>query len=85
MNISDVKQNNCNNIYHYLYKNRAATKREIAFELELSLPTVTNTLTDLMSLGLVANDTKVISKTGGRNPVAYSFLTDARVGIGRVI
>ena len=82
MNISDVKQNNCNNIYQYLYKNRAATKREIAFELELSLPTVTNTLTDLMSLGLVANDTKVISKTGGRNPVAYSFIPDARVAIG---
>lgn len=82
MNISDVKQNNFNNIYHYLYKNRVGTKRELASELKLSLPTVTNTLTDLKELGLVASDTKIVSKTGGRNPVAYSFIPDARVAIG---
>ena len=82
MNISDVKQNNCSSIYHYLYKKRVATKREIAVDLKLSLPTVTNTLTDLQVQGLISNESKIISKTGGRNPVAYSYLPNARVAIG---
>ncbi len=82
MNISDVKQNNCNNIYFYLHKRRVATKREIAYDLELSLPTVTKTLNTLVEQRLINSSSKIVSKTGGRNPVAYSYLPDARVAIG---
>lgn len=59
-----------------------ATKQEIAYHLQLSLPTVTQNLTHLVEEGLISCENKVISRTGGRNPVAYSYIPEAKVAIG---
>ncbi len=82
MNVSDVKQDNSNRIYFYLHENRVATKREIANQLELSLPTVSKTLTSLVGQGLIGCHTKISNKQGGRNPVAYTYNPDAMLAIG---
>lgn len=82
MNIKDIKQNNHRNIYFYLRNNNSATKQEIAYQLQLSLPTVTQNLTYLIEQGLINSDNKVINRAGGRNPVAYSYIPDAKVAIG---
>lgn len=82
MNIVDIKQNNYNRIYFYLREKRQATKQEITLDLNLSLPTVTQHLLLLISCGLVSRERKVSKRTGGRNPVAYSFVPDAKVAVG---
>jgi predicted NBD/HSP70 family sugar kinase len=82
MNISDIKQNNRKNIYFYLREKESATKQEIAYSLQLSLPTVTQNLTYLVEQGLIGCENKVINRAGGRNPVAYSYISDAKVAVG---
>lgn len=82
MNMNDMRQDKCNSIYSYLHKNRIATKREIAYNLNLSLPTVTKSLVRLVEQGLVYSDAKIVSKTVGRNPLAYSYIPDAKVAVG---
>lgn len=82
MNIADIKTDNRKRIYSYLREQSQATKQEIAYTLQLSLPTVTQNLTYLTELGLISCENKVINRAGGRNPVAYSYIPDARVAIG---
>lgn len=82
MNVSDVKQDNSNRIYFYLHENRAATKREIADHLGLSLPTVSKTLISLVERGLIDCHTKISNKQGGRKPIAYTYNSDAMLAIG---
>ncbi|MFV0527534.1 MAG: ROK family protein [Lachnospiraceae bacterium] len=82
MNIFDIKQNNRNKIYSYIRNKQVATKQEIAYALKLSLPTVSKNLEYLQEQGLIRSDSKVATKTGGRNPIAYSYTADARVAIG---
>lgn len=82
MDIIDIKKDNRNKIYFYIRNKKMATKQEIAYDLSLSLPTVTQNLTALVKQGLISSDCKVVSKSGGRNPVAYSYVADAKVAIG---
>jgi predicted NBD/HSP70 family sugar kinase len=82
MNIFDIKQNNRNKIYSYLREKGLATKQDIAYDLQLSLPTVTQNLEYLVKQGLISSDCKVTNKLGGRNPIAYSYIPDAKVAIG---
>jgi predicted NBD/HSP70 family sugar kinase len=82
MNIIDIKQNNRKRIYFYLREQGMATKQDIAYNLQLSLPTVTQNLTQMVEQGLISCESKVKSRAGGRNPVAYSYIPDAKVAIG---
>jgi len=82
MNITDIKQNNRNKIYSYIRKKGLATKQDIAYELQLSLPTVSQSLEYLVQQGLISSNSKVTNKMGGRNPIAYSYIPDAKVAIG---
>lgn len=82
MNIFDIKQNNRDKIYFYIRKKGMATRREIAYDLQLSAPTVTQNLEYLVNQGLINSDCKVANKSGGRNPNAYSYNADAKVAIG---
>jgi predicted NBD/HSP70 family sugar kinase len=82
MNVYDIKQNNCKRIYDLLREQGAATKQEMAYKLQLSLPTVTQNLNTLVDEGLVSRETRVMNRGGGRNPVAYTYRPDARVAIG---
>lgn len=82
MNIFDIKQSNRNKIYFYIREKGLATKQEIAYALRLSLPTVTQNLEYLAKLGLISSEDKVANKSGGRNPVAHSYIADVKVAIG---
>ncbi len=82
MNIFDIKQNNFKKIYLYIRKKRLATRQEISHDLQLSLPTVTKSLEYLVEHGLISSDRKVANKSGGRKPVAYSYIADAKVAVG---
>lgn len=82
MNIIDIKQNNHKRIYFFLRDHGMATKQEIAYQLQLSLPTVTQNLTYLVEQGLISCESKVVNRAGGRNPVAYSYIPEAKVAIG---
>jgi predicted NBD/HSP70 family sugar kinase len=82
MNIFDIKQNNRNKIYFYIRKKGLATKQDIAYDLQLSLPTVTQNLEYLVKQGLISSNYKVANKSGGRNPIAYSYIANAKVAIG---
>lgn len=82
MNIFDIKQKNRDKIYFYIRKKKLATKQDIAYDLQLSLPTVTQNLEYLVGMGMISAEQKVANKAGGRNPVAYSYISDAKVAIG---
>lgn len=82
MNILDIKQTNHRRIYFHLREKGTATRQELAYELKLSLPTVTQNLERLIAQGLVCSGGKIVSRTGGRNPVSYSYVPDARVAVG---
>lgn len=82
MNIFDIKQNNRNKIYFYIREKGLVTKQDIAYDLQLSLPTVTQNLEYLVKQGLITSDCKVANRAGGRNPVAYAYNADAKVAIG---
>ncbi|SCP97707.1 ROK family protein [Anaerobium acetethylicum] len=82
MNVFDSKHNNKKKIYHYIREKGLATKQDIAYNLQLSLPTVAQKLEDLVVRGLVGAECKVANKAGGRNPVAYTYVKDAKVAVG---
>ena len=82
MNIVDIKENNRKKIYSYMRKNNFATKQDIAYDLQLSLPTVTQNLEYLCKIRLIDSNQKLSTKSGGRNPIAYSYIADAKVAIG---
>jgi len=83
MNDFDIKNSNRRKIYFYLRDNGLATKQDVAYKLQLSLPTVSQYLENLVEQGLVSCANKAAkSKLGGRYPVAYSYIADAKVAVG---
>ncbi|WP_070000723.1 ROK family transcriptional regulator [Cellulosilyticum sp. I15G10I2] len=82
MNIFDIKQSNRNRIYFYIREKGLATTKDIAYDLKLSLPTVTQNLDYLAKQGLISSEDKVVNKSGGRNPIAHSYVADVKVAIG---
>ncbi|WP_053362485.1 ROK family transcriptional regulator [Bacillus sp. FJAT-27251] len=77
----DIKKNNYSLIYQLLYQKGKLSKQEIANQLHLSLPTVSQNLVRL-------EDEKLIEKSGqfkssvGRRATAYSICSQSRVSIG---
>ncbi|MBE2978131.1 ROK family transcriptional regulator [Priestia megaterium] len=77
----DIKKSNYSSIYHLIYQNERLSKQEIANQLHLSLPTVTQNLVRL-------EEKKLIEKSGqfessvGRRAVAYAICPQARISIG---
>lgn len=83
MNVWEVKHNNRKAIYHYIRKEGTVSKQEIVFNLQLSLPTVTQNLDYLKEQGLIDMSHKMKKeKAGGRIPMACSYIQDGRVAIG---
>ncbi len=82
MNIVDVKHNNRRKIYFFIREQKAATKQKIAYDLNLSLPTVTQNLEYLVKKGMISDECKEQNRGGGRNPVAYSYISDVKVAVG---
>ncbi|MDR0550555.1 MAG: ROK family transcriptional regulator [Spirochaetaceae bacterium] len=77
-----IQKMNRTNIYQLLRREAAGlTKQDIVQRLGLSLPTITNNLSELREEGLVTEN-GVATHTGGRRAKTWSFTRDARAAIG---
>lgn len=83
INVSpSIKKINHTKIYRLIYSApNGVSKQEIIRKLGLSLPTVTQKLTELQEDGLV-RDSGSIGSTGGRRARAFSIVKDARLAVG---
>jgi predicted NBD/HSP70 family sugar kinase len=76
-----IKKTNRSRIFNLLYENDSLSKRDFQLQLGLSLPTITQNLTELAEEGLICNK-GLISNTGGRNATGYSVAAEAKLAIG---
>ncbi|MEF3354904.1 ROK family transcriptional regulator [Paenibacillus sp. GYB006] len=77
----DIKKSNYSSIYHLIYQNEKLSKQEIANQLHLSLPTVTQNLVRLEKEKLIEKSGQFESSVG-RRATAYALCPQARVSIG---
>lgn len=77
----DIKKSNYSSIYHLIYQNERLSKQEIANQLHLSLPTVTQNLVRLEKKKLIEKSGQFESSVG-RRAVAYAICPQARISIG---
>ncbi len=78
---TELKKINRTRIYQYMYSAKQVSKQELANALELSLPTVTQSLTHFIDRGLVEKG-GVYASTGGRKAQTYRCNSLAHVAIG---
>ncbi|MGJ4851214.1 ROK family protein [Bacillota bacterium Meth-B3] len=78
---SEIRKINRNLIYHYLYDHPAVSKQELSNALNMSMPTITQNLTELIGQGLVVN-TEPLQSTGGRKARTLSINPCAKHAIG---
>ncbi len=78
---AQVRQANRNQIFRYICRAGRVSNPELAYELKMSLPTVTTNTRELVERGLIAEEGEFQS-TGGRKAKAYRVCADARVAIG---
>ena len=50
---TDLKRINRNKVYRYIYENENTSKQDLVIDLGLSLPTVSQNLTELFRMGLL--------------------------------
>ncbi len=79
--VSDIKKNNLSLIYKLIYHSGKSSKQEIAAQLNLSLPTVSEKLRKLENQGLIIKEGYFESSVG-RRAVAYTICADARIALG---
>ncbi|PFN80667.1 NagC family transcriptional regulator [Bacillus sp. AFS076308] len=77
----DIKKGNYSSIYHLIYQNEKLSKQEIANQLHLSLPTVTQNLVRLEKENLIEKSGQFESSVG-RRAAAYSICPRAMISIG---
>lgn len=81
VNRIEVKRINRNAIYKFLYKHDPISIQEIAYALNLSLPTVTQNLKELQERDLII-ETGLFESTGGRKAKAISYNSVAKYSVG---
>lgn len=79
---NQIKQNNRNLIYHYIYQHRKVSQQDICYNLRLSRPTVTTNLSALEQDGLIEKNGQISTDYVGRKAAAYSIVPNRRVSIG---
>ena len=77
-----IKKNNRQQIYNYIYQERNVSQQAIAYALHLSRPTVATNLSELEEDGLICRNGQVESDQIGRKAVAYAVVADFRVAVG---
>lgn len=77
----EVRRINRNNVFRHILKLSEFSKSEIAIKLKLSLPTVTQGVEYLESIGLV-EQAGALPSVGGRRPMSYRCRKNARIAIG---
>ena len=74
----ELRKQNRNRVYRYLIGQwKPVTKQELAFQLSMSLPTLTQNLNELTEMGLIDRSITTDS-TGGRRPRLIVPLPNAR-------
>ncbi len=79
---NQIKQNNRNIIYNYIYKNKKVSQQDICYDLRLSRPTITTNLIELEKEGLITKGGQIDTELVGRKASAYSIVSNYRIGIG---
>ena len=77
----ELKKINQKKVYEHIYKVKSSSKLEIAKALNLSLPTVSSSITAFMEQGLVEKCGEYKS-TGGRKAQIFRCISLARISIG---
>ncbi len=78
----EVRRQNRNRVYRQLTALwEPVTKQELAAQLSMSLPTLSQNLNELAEMGLIDRSVTT-SSTGGRRPRLISPLADARFAVG---
>lgn len=77
----EVKKNNRNRIFRYICRHDSVSNPDIAYELKMSLPTVTQNTKELIERGLI-EETGELQSTGGRRAKALSAVSDFRMAVG---
>lgn len=77
----EIKKINRNNIYRIVLAKENTSKQEIAYQLNISIPTVSQNLSELIENGLVRENGSFQS-TGGRKAKIISSNPTARVALG---
>lgn len=78
---TDLKLINRNRVYRYIFENEKVAKQDLVIALNLSLPTVSQNLTELFDMGLLRYAGKFES-SGGRKAKKISVIPDARMVLG---
>lgn len=76
-----IKKRNRNNIYKLIYDFKGISKQDIAKILNLSLPTISQNLTELKERGLIRED-GTFESTGGRKARVICSVDDFKVALG---
>ncbi len=79
---NQIKQNNLQLIYQFIYNHEMVSQQDIAYKLHLSRPTVTSKLTELENEGLIKKGGPISSDQVGRKAAGYSIVADYRISIG---
>lgn len=77
----ELRKMNRSNIYHEFMSNAALTKQDLVFRLNLSLPTITKNIEELLADQLIEKSGSQ-GNTGGRRATTYSLIRDARIALG---
>ena len=77
-----LRKSNRRNVYQYFYHaTTPKTKQDVARDLHLSLPTITQNLQDLMDEGRLVFS-GLVESTGGRRPRAIQLVPNIRFAVG---
>ena len=79
---NQIRQNNINLIYQYIYQSGTTSQQDISYALHLSRPTVANGLNELEETGLIQKSGQLDSDYVGRKATAYSIVPDYKLSIG---
>lgn len=78
----ELRKMNRNRVFRALYHTtQPLTKQDLAYQLSMSLPTLTQNLSELMAMGLVDNS-ETAGSSGGRKPRILSVVPGARWALG---
>ena len=77
----EIKKENRNRIFNKIREAGSISRPALARELELSMPTVTQNLAELVDLGYIC-DSGSVGHTGGRRAKVYSVAANRKLAIG---
>lgn len=77
----EVKKQNRNRVFRYIYRNGTVSNPDISHEMNMSLPTVTQITKELIEKGLVEEKGELKS-TGGRRAKALSAAVNVKQAVG---